>query len=143
MKIAIICSLDFPNEVKRIKNDLEKAGHEVNLPFTLARIINDEISLEDIKNQKEAGDLHKFTTQENLIKRNYDRIKDSDAVLTINIEKKGVPNYIGGNTFLEIGFAFVLDKKIFIWNDLPDMLYTDELMAMSPIIINQDISKLA
>ncbi len=60
----------------------------------------------------------------------------------INLTKKGIDNYIGGNTFLEMGFAYVLAKKIFLWQDIPEMIYTDEIKAMQPIILNGDLNKI-
>ncbi len=39
-----------------------------------------------------------------------------------------------------MGFAHVLDRKIFLLNDIPDISYTDEIRAMKPIILNGDIS---
>jgi nucleoside 2-deoxyribosyltransferase len=75
----------------------------------------------------------------NAIKRHYEKIKESDAILVINITKKNIENYIGGNTFLEMGFAHILDKKIFLFKPVPEMLYTDEILAMKPKIINSDL----
>ncbi|HOK35473.1 MAG TPA: hypothetical protein PLL80_01600 [Candidatus Pacearchaeota archaeon] len=40
--------------------------------------------------------------------------KNADAILVVNIDKKGIKNYIGGNAFLEIGFTHILDKRILI-----------------------------
>ena len=60
--------------------------------------------------------------------------------LVLNFEKNGVKNYIGGNTLMEIGFAYVHYKKIFLFNPIPDMHYKDELKAMEPIIINRKLS---
>jgi len=142
MKIAIMCSLDFPEEVLKIKLLLEEAGHEVSLPFTLARIINGELNAEEIKSKKVAGELYKTTAKLDLIRKNWERLKAGDAVLIINLTKKGVENHIGGNTFLEIGFAHVENKKTYLWNDIPNMPYSDEIRAMAPIVINHDISKI-
>ncbi len=64
-----------------------------------------------------------------------------DAVLVLNLAKNGVENYIGGNTFLEIGFAHILNQKIFLYNPIPkNPLYETEIDAMNPIIINGDLS---
>jgi len=41
--------------------------------------------------------------------------------------------------FLEIAFAYVLNKKIFLLNPIPELAYTDEIIAMQPIIINNDL----
>jgi len=34
-----------------------------------------------------------------------------------------------------------LNKKIYLLNNIPDIFYKDEIVAMQPIIINEDISK--
>lgn len=49
-----------------------------------------------------------------LIRRYYDEIKEADAVLLMNVPKRGISGYIGGNAFLEYGFAHVLDKIIYL-----------------------------
>ena len=69
-------------------------------------------------------------------------IGELNAVLVLNPDKKGIKNYIGGNTLIEMGFAYVLDKKIFLYNPIPEMSYTDEIKAMKPIILNKDLSKI-
>ena len=68
-------------------------------------------------------------------------MQGADAVFVLNLDKNGIPNYIGGNTFLEIGFAYVLGQKIFLFNPIPDIpLYKTEIEAMKPIILNKDLS---
>ena len=79
--------------------------------------------------------------ENNLIKHYFNEIKKNDALLIVNITKKGIKNYIGGNSFLEMGFAHVLDKKIFLLNDIPKIGYKDEIIAMNPIILNGDLSR--
>ena len=67
------------------------------------------------------------------------KIKNSDAVLVVNLEKKEIKNYIGGNTFLEMGFALAYGKKIYLLNPVPDVSYKDEITGMLPIIINNNL----
>jgi hypothetical protein len=68
-------------------------------------------------------------------------MQGADAVLVLNINKNGVKNYIGGNTFLEMGFAHVLNQEIFLYNPIPEILYyKTEIIAMKTMIINQDLS---
>jgi hypothetical protein len=64
------------------------------------------------------------------------------VVLVLNMEKKGIKNYIGGNVFLEMGFAHVLNKKIYLYNDIPESLFKDEIIAMQPTVLNGDILKI-
>jgi len=70
-------------------------------------------------------------------------MQDADAVLVLNLDKHGVKNYIGGNTFLEMGFAHVLNQKIFLYNPIPGMpYYKTEIAAMKPIVIKKDLKKI-
>jgi nucleoside 2-deoxyribosyltransferase len=79
----------------------------------------------------------------NFIKIWHDLIINSDAVLICNFDKNGVENYIGGNTLMEIGFAYVNDKKIFLLNPIPEeMSYTDEIKAMVDNVLDDDLSKI-
>jgi len=75
------------------------------------------------------------------IREFWNAMQDADAVLVLNLEKNGMPNYIGGNTFLEMGFAHVLNQKIFLYNPIPENpFYQTEIIAMNPIIINGDLA---
>ncbi|MBN2197790.1 hypothetical protein JW698_01165 [Candidatus Wolfebacteria bacterium] len=70
-------------------------------------------------------------------------MQNADAVLVLNFDKNGIKNYIGGNTLMEIGFAHVLNQKIFLYNSIPDIpYYKTEIEAVKPIIINGDLSKI-
>ena len=139
MRITICGSIIFTNEIKKIKDKLEKQGHQVNIPFTSEKILNEELTLEEYKREKEKGEDVKRKIDDNVIKRYYDLIKDSDAILVVNITKNNIKNYIGGNTFLEIGFAHVLNKKIYLFHDIPQVSYSDEIEAMRPIVINSNL----
>lgn len=77
-----------------------------------------------------------------LIRRHFNLIIQSDCVLIANYMKKGVENYIGGNTFLEMGFAFVLGKPLFVINPLPELPYITEIQGMRPYILDNDLSKI-
>jgi len=75
------------------------------------------------------------------IKRYHNAIVHSDAILVLNFDKRDIPNYIGCNTLMEIGFAYTADKKIFLLNPIPDQPYIlDEITAMDPIVIHGDLS---
>jgi len=60
----------------------------------------------------------------------------------VNYDKRGIKNYIGGNSFLEMGFAHILQKKIFLLNGIPEIIYSDEIKAMQPTVLNGDLSKI-
>lgn len=79
-------------------------------------------------------------SEHDLMRRYYQEIGESDAILVLNMTKASVANYIGGNTFLEMGFAHVLNKTIYLFFPIPDMPYREEMMAMQPVVLNGDIS---
>lgn len=92
-----------------------------------------QIEIDHGKAKKEGG----------YIKWYYDAICESDAILVLNFDKKGIKNYIGGNTLMEIGFAHVNGKKIFLLNPIPtDVSYVDEIKAMADVVLNGDLSKI-
>ena len=142
MKIGLIHSLDFSKEALEIKKQIEEKGHGVSLCYSVSKIKEGELSVDKILDLKNSGEFFEYTVSKDLIKWNYERLKKDEAILVINLTKKGIDNYIGGNTFLEMGFAYVLAKKIFLWQDIPEMIYTDEIKAMQPIILNGDLNKI-
>ncbi|MCX6814914.1 MAG: hypothetical protein NTY20_04680 [Candidatus Aenigmarchaeota archaeon] len=144
MKIAICGSIDFTMKIKEINEALLGMGHKTELPFMTKKILNGEQSMEEfLKVKNEEGD---FSFRKNagvdMIKRYYNLIGGSDAILVVNPDKKGIRNYIGGNTLIEMAFAHVLGKKIFLLNGIPDMHYKDEIKAMQPVVLNGDLEKI-
>lgn len=144
MEIVICASIGSTYKIKEIGDKLEKLGHLIEIPYMSQKILAGEISMEEFNKEKELNgdEFFRKNAQEDLIKRYYNKIKDSDAILVINIDKKGVKNHIGGNTLMEMGFAYILNKKIYLLNDIPEMSYMDEIKATKPIIINGDLSKI-
>jgi len=143
MKIVICASIYFTYEIKELSDKLIALGHETRIPYTSKKIIDGELTLGEYKKEKELrGDASFRKIKEDLIKRYYEFIKTDDAIVVLNLDKNNIKNYIGGNVFLEIGFAHVLNKPIYLYNDIPEMIYTDEIKAMRPIVIYQDLSKI-
>ncbi len=135
MKIFIVCSKYFYDQVIPIKNQLEEIGHEIMLPNSFEAPFKEE----EMKSlSKEA---HKEWKRK-MIRLHEPKIKQNDAILVLNFEKKGMANYIGGATFMEIVKAFELGKQIFMYNPIPDNIFKDELTAIDPVIIDGNLTKL-
>ncbi len=132
MRIAICGSLAFAKEMLEVKSKLESEGNIVTLPKNVERYADGTI---DVENKWEKVQL-------DVIKKYFDEIKNSDAILVVNKDKNGIKNYIGGNGLIEIAFAHVNNKKIFLLNPIPEMHYSDEIKSMNPIILNRDLSKI-
>ncbi|MFA5954681.1 MAG: hypothetical protein WC817_04055 [Patescibacteria group bacterium] len=142
MKIAICASLDFTYEVEKLANELRARKFDVHIPITSGKILAGEFSLDSIKDEKKSGKFSDRAIQYDSIRAYWNVINDCDVVLVANYDKKGIKGYIGGNVFLEMGFAHVLNKKIFLLNNIPKMSYSDEIKAMQPIVLRGDLSKI-
>ena len=139
MKITICGSSAFKEEMLNYKQKLLELGHDVIVHPDYEAFVRGEKKDLWNKIQKEHATAKK---ENNYIKWYYDAIVSSDGILVLNFDKKGIVNYIGGNTLMEIGFAHVNNKKIFLLNEVPDVSYTDEILAMYDIVLNGDLSKI-
>lgn len=143
MVIALVASIQFSNEMIHIKKELEVLGHTVLLPYSTEKIASGHLSLDAYMKEKEAhGDLKFRNEGPDLIKDHYEKILSSNAILVLNYTKKGIEHYIGGNALMEMGFAYVNHKKIFLLNPIPDMPYKDELVAMNPTVVNKKLQSI-
>ncbi|PIU29824.1 hypothetical protein COT07_04095 [Candidatus Woesearchaeota archaeon CG07_land_8_20_14_0_80_44_23] len=122
----------FAKEMLEIKQKLEKQNHVVIVPANTEKYANGII---DVENKWEKIEF-------DVICAYFEEIKKTDAILVINKDKNNIKNYIGGNSLIEIAFAHVLNKKVFLLNPVPQMDYSDEIEAMKPVILNGDLSKI-
>lgn len=136
MKILVICSKQFYSKIDEVKKILEEKDIEVFLPNCY----------DDPTTEQRMWDLGKEEHQKfkaKMYKQSEDTISQMDAVLVLNLDKeidgKMYKNYIGGATFLEMFDAFRLDKKIFLFNDIPEGMLYDEIEGFNPIVINRNL----
>ena len=135
MRICICCSLSFTDKVKEVAKELESLGHEVLLPNG---ILIDAIHKPDFDPV-----AAKHDNGYDAIREHFNKIKGSDAVLVCNFTKNGIENYIGANTFLEMGFAYYVGKPIFAINPLPNYKYiNDEILSFGVKVLDNDLTKI-
>lgn len=133
MTITICMSMSLRHRLPAICRVLEAAGHEVLTPVDTR-----EFDYEGA-NDRQRADLKR---DKDLIRTHYEKIKVSDAILVLNEDLPGKPRYIGGNSFLEMGFAHVLDIPIYLMQDVPESHYRSEMLAMDPIVIDGDLGRI-
>ena len=138
MRIAICGSLNFAGEINKIEKELVSGGHEPLLPASIKDFLlensNDADKLKaDRKRYMEIKQVY--------LKEHFKKIENSDAILVVNLKKHDIKNYIGGNTFAEIMFAFYLDKRIFFLNPIPTepKVFADELESVKPVVLNGNL----
>lgn len=146
MKITICGSVAFQDEVLSIKEKLEKLGHEVKMwPLKLKDEKGQSISAKEYyKIRQIASEDEKWVwdRKAKAVREHFNKIAWSDAILVVNYDKNDIKGYIGGNTLMEMGLAFFLRKKIYLFNKIPELPYKEEILAVRPIIINGDLSKI-
>ena len=129
MKVAICGSMSFGKEMLTIKEKLERMGHTVILPENTHAYANGTINIEN-KLEKMKLDV---------IRKYFHEIKEVDGILVLNYTKNGIENYVGGNSLIEMAFAHVLNKIIFLLNPIPKMNYSDEIESFFPVVLNGKI----
>ena len=132
VKIVLCGSMVFINNMMEIKVNLEKMGFSVDIP---------EIDESQYK-QNELFAKHSPNVKQEFINGHIAKIRNADAVLIVNENHKSIENYIGANSFLEIGFAYLLGKRIFLWNDIPEQGNAEEIAGMKPMVLKQDLNRL-
>lgn len=136
MKIYLCASKSFYDKVSDVKAALEKLGHVVTPPNGF-----DEPAAESTYRSMTPRQYADWKT--GMIRHDGEVVQAHDAVLVLNFEKNGQPNYIGGAAFLEMFKAWDLGKKIFLLNPIPDNMLRDEIIGLQPTVINRDLSLVA
>ncbi len=107
MKIGIIGSMHFSEKMIEVANELKNIGHEPILSNFVHTFIGKN------NTEKEAIKIEQKIT-ENAMKRDWESMKEADALLVINLERHGIENYIGGNTLFELAAGYFSNKKIYL-----------------------------
>lgn len=130
-KIVICGSMMFFEEMVNCQKQLKELGIESIIP----KEESESVSLYDDK---------QFIEFKKKVSRTYlkkIRDKDTAGVLIYNAKKKGIENYIGANTLVELAMAFMWNRKIFLFNDIYFPL-KDELQAWGCICLHGDLKRL-
>lgn len=130
-KIVICGSMQFFDEMLECQKQLEEMGIEAIIPKEEDEIVKsyDEKQFIEFKKRVSRTYLKKI------------RDKDTAGVLIYNAEKRGIANYIGANTLVELAMAFSWNRKIYLFNDIYDTL-KDELQAWDCICLKGKLEKL-
>ena len=142
MKIYVLGSNSFVKEMVHCKDELCHLGFDgwIHQDYQdhvdgKKKAFLDNASAEETAEWKRNNDY---------IRQHYKHILESDAILIVNSEKKGIKNYIGGNCLMEMGMAYVNNKKIFLLNDIPETSsYLQEIKAMDPVSLYGDLKNIS
>jgi hypothetical protein len=146
MKITICGSIAFYEEMVRVKKELEKMGHEVDIPPCELR---DEkgniISVQEYYRIRKAGSENESWIWERkkwAILKHFEKVNWAESILVLNYDKNNISGYIGANTLIEMGLALYLNKPIYLMFPIPEISYKEEILGMNPIVISGDLKLL-
>lgn len=141
MKIFICGSMYFAKEMLEAQKKLKEMGHIAEVPCDTQDFVD---------NHKMTTDNHeenyKWCIDNDIIRKCFNSIAESDAVLLLNYPKNGLDGYVGASGLMEIGLAYHLNKKIFLLYPPPspkEVKSSHEIMIMQPVVLNGDLSKIS
>ena len=136
MIVTICGSMQFHKEMETARDALLARGFRVYVPGEVDDLSKNEFYMNSDDDRIGAK------IEYDLIREHFRKVEIADAILILNYEKKGIPGYIGGNTFLEMGYAFGLGKQVYLLNPIPKMDYYTEMVAIQPTILHGNLKKL-
>ena len=131
--------MSFAKKMKEAEDQLKKLGHTVSLPTDIKIHLSDSTFTDNLDAD------YKHCIKNDTIKKCFKQIAKSDAILMMNLKKNGKEGYIGTSGLMEIGLAYYLGKKIFLFNKIPsynNARWTHEVSIIRPVILNGDFAKI-
>jgi len=127
MKIALSGNVYAIADILETQEALEKLNHTVVVTYEYVAQLTEAAEKDREKNRKQF----------------FSKLKKCDSLLVVNKARKGnKENYISGSSFLEMGFAHALGKRIFLLYGIPEISFKDEILAMKPKILNGDLKNM-
>lgn len=147
MRITICGSIAFYDEMLDAKQKLETLGDEVRIP---PHEIKDDNGIampvkEYYARRKTASDDDTWIWDKKTkaIADHFEKVRWADAILVTNHDKNDIEGYIGGNTLMEMGVAFFLNKPIYLIKKIPEVSYKEEIIGMKPVVLDGILEKIA
>jgi hypothetical protein len=132
MKLTICSSATFYKMIPELVRELENMGISVLTPV-LSESATD-YSLMELD--------ERARTKQKFIDRHLEKIRLSECILVVNFAKNDMLSYIGPNVFMEMAFAYALNKKIYVLYRIPKMGHENEILGIQPICLDGNISKI-
>jgi hypothetical protein len=127
MKIAISGNTYMLPDIMEVQDKLERLNHEVIPTYEFIG----QLAEENVKKKRK----NRLTF--------FEKLKKADALLVLNkSQKMGRKDYISGSSFLEMGFAHALGKKLFLLEGIPEVSYKDEILAMNPVMLKGNLGSI-
>ena len=131
-KRVVVCgSMAFYGYMLRVKEHLERSGVPVALPDPE----------DDHIGALGQAEYERFKRRVSLAHLRRVRHRDTFAILVLNLDKHGTPDYIGPSTYAEIAMASAFNKPVYLVGDFP-AAYAEELAAWGAVRMNGRLDRL-
>ena len=131
-KCVVICgSMTFYGAMLEIRDELDKSGVRTMIPAPENHLINTQNNdqFEEFKRKVSFSHMRRV------------RHRQTFGILVVNLDKHSVCNYVGPNTFVEIGMAAAFGKKIYLLGGYP-LSCIDELRSWGAVALDGDLETL-
>lgn len=130
-RVVLIGSMGVYQHIKECADELGSFGIQTVMPTEEGEVIQ-QLSLFDFEHFKRRASFSYLR-----------KIRDprTYCVLAVNVDRHGILNYVGPNTFAEIAVAFAQSKKIYLLQGTPDA-YLDELSAWRAVSLKGQLDRL-
>lgn len=128
----------FAKEMVEAQKKLKEMGHIAEVPCDTQEFLNDPEMTTD--NHEEN---YKWCIDNDIIRKCFNSIAESDAILLLNYPKNRLNGYVGTSGLMEIGLAYHLNKKIFLLYPPPPpkkVKSSQEILIMQPVILNGNLN---
>lgn len=135
----ISSSMKFAKDIVKLRDELQKMGHDAIIPYGTEPHLTDSSFVENLE------DNMKYCIEDDVMMKNFKLIQDQDAILVYNKKRNNINGYIGTSALMEVAIAYYLKKKIFIMYDIPHFdthRWAHEVTIMQPTFLKGDISKI-
>lgn len=122
-----------------VETQLKALGFRVVIPQTARKMAKTgDFDIEKLKIW--LNDAKNYPIKAKLMKDHFREVAKADAILVLNLTKKGINGYIGTNVLMEMALAFYFEKPIFVFDKISeDAAFKEEIYAMMPIWMNREL----
>ena len=130
-RVVLCGSMTFYGEMIRVQHRLDKLSVPVSLP-----------DAEDERIMALGIDQYeRFKRRVSLAHMRRVRHRSTFGILVLNLDKRGVADYIGPSTFAEIAMATAFSKRVYLLGSCPES-YADELAAWGAVALDGRLDRL-
>ena len=124
--------MDFFDEMASIAETLRGHGVEALLP----------VAEEGKVDYRVGEDAELARVKQIFIDAHLKKIRESEAILVANFDKRGVSGYVGANTLMEAAFAYALQKRIYVLHAIGEQACRPEMLGLRPVVLDGAVNAL-